>query len=114
MIAETIDPDLFAHFTKPAFVPVMYKHVKRGTRYIVISDNEYHLNTFSFEGSLHDFVHNGTLVKCELQFAGGEPDESGRPSSYGGPIVIYLGEDGKYWMRPCFEFHDGRFERVEV
>lgn len=114
MITEDFDPDLFAHFTKPAFKPVKYKHVKRGTTYTVISAKEYRISTFSFEGSMHDFVHEGRFVQCELQFAGGEPDEKGKPSSYAGPIVVYFGEDGKYWMRPEFEFFDGRFERIEA
>lgn len=27
-------------------------------------------------------------------------------------IVIYQGEDGKFWARPAAEFFDGRFEQI--
>jgi hypothetical protein len=27
-------------------------------------------------------------------------------------IVVYQGEDGKFWARPAAEFFDGRFENI--
>lgn len=107
------DEDLMVYMTKPPFEPVRYRHVKRGTFYMVISDDEFHLNTFSEEGSLHEFPYQGRMVACELQFSGGAADESGRIARYAGPIVVYMGEDGKFWMRPKFEFHDGRFQKID-
>lgn len=81
-----------------------YKHLKRGTYYNVISDGEYRLTMFSEEGTFHTFLIGSSLIEAELQFSG--------EGKYGGPVTIYHGEsDGKYWMRPCYEFHDGRFER---
>ena len=101
--------DLFEFLNKPKFVPVRYRHLKRGTTYLVVSDDEFHLNTFSEEGSLHEFPYEGRKVICTMQFSGdGNPD-----NRYAGPIVIYMGEeDGRFWLRPKFEFHDGRFERI--
>lgn len=112
--AYPADEDLMVFIHRPPFEPVRYRHVKRQTEYLVISDGEYHLNTFSFEGSLHEFPHNGKMQAAELQFSGGTADATGRPSAYAGPIVVYVGPDGKYWMRPKFEFHDGRFEKIDA
>ena len=106
--------ELEVFLTRPAFEPVLYRHVKRQTLYLVVSDGEYHLNTFSYEGELHEFPHNGKMQAAEFQFSGGAADESGRLSKYAGPIVVYVGTDGKYWMRPKFEFHDGRFVKEET
>lgn len=81
-----------------------YKHIKRGTFYNVISDGEYRLTTFSEEGTTHTFLIGASLIEAELQFSG--------EGKYGGPVTIYHAEaDGKYWMRPCYEFHNGRFEK---
>lgn len=30
----------------------------------------------------------------------------------GSAVVIYVGTDGRHWVRPVAEFDDGRFERV--
>ena len=27
-------------------------------------------------------------------------------------VVVYRGEDGRVWVRPEYEFNDGRFERL--
>ena len=103
------EADLMEFLTKPPFEPVMYRHVKRGSKYLVVSDGEYQLNDFSAEGSIHVFSLHGEVVECELQFSG-----DGTENRYAGEIVVYCGEDGKYWIRPRFEFFDGRFERVEA
>lgn len=104
----------FTHFAVfSTYEPTRYKHVKRGTHYTVLSVDDYRLQEFSLEGSLHELVHKGVQVVAEFQFAGGEPDESGRPSKYAGPVVLYCGDDGKHWVRPKFEFFDGRFKKVE-
>jgi hypothetical protein len=103
--------DLFVHLHREPFQPLRYRY--KELIYIVISDGEYHLNDFSYEGTLHQFFHNGTPVLCELEFSGGTQAD-GRHSRYAGPITIYIREsDGKYYMRPKFEFDDGRFEKVE-
>jgi len=110
MIKQDIPEDLFVFVNAPAFQPVRYQHVKRGTFYTVISDGEFHLNTFSVEGSIHEFPYQGRMVDCTMQFSG----DGSANNQYAGPITIYLGDDGKFWLRPSFEFHDGRFTLVEI
>lgn len=44
------------------------------------------------------------LCRAELQ--------SSMPLDEGDTMVVYSGEDGKFWTRPEDEFDDGRFERV--
>ena len=29
------------------------------------------------------------------------------------PVVVYQGADGRWWVRPRDEFHDGRFELLD-
>ena len=36
--------------------------------------------------------------------------QSDMPIREGDDLVVYLGEDGKLWLRPTAEFDDGRFE----
>lgn len=38
--------------------------------------------------------------------------QTDKPIEDGCDLVIYQGEDGKWWARPTAEFHDGRFEVV--
>lgn len=38
--------------------------------------------------------------------------QCGECSYDGEEIVIYRGDDGRYWVRPRTEFEDGRFEFV--
>lgn len=35
--------------------------------------------------------------------------QSGFPVEEGQRLVVYCGDDGKMWVRPAQEFHDGRF-----
>jgi hypothetical protein len=78
-----------------------------GKKYTVIVDNNTLLNTFSRNGSMHDLVYNGQAIQVELLF----DDET---SQYGGPIVIFFDEAGKFWMTPTYHFFDGRYTRLEV
>ena len=101
------EEDLMVFMAKPPFEEFRCKHLKRGSLYTVISQGEYSLNTFSEEGTLHEFPYKGRMVVCTMQFSG-----DGTSSKYAGPITIYYGDDGKFWLRPTFEFDDGRFERI--
>ena len=38
--------------------------------------------------------------------------QSDRPIHEGDVLVVYIGEDGKIWLRPEGEFDDGRFQPV--
>lgn len=35
------------------------------------------------------------------------------PIREGDQVTIYLGDDGQHWVRPVYEFTDGRFERLD-
>lgn len=106
-MVRTPDEILAELQVQAVYVPTRWKHLKRGTFYQVVSEGQYSLTTISKEGSQHEFFHNGVPVTATLQFSGG--------GGYGGPIVIYYSEvDNKFWIRPHFEFHDGRFEKVEA
>lgn len=99
------EEDLFVYLSAAPPEPVKYRHVKRGSIYTVLSDGEYHLHIFTEEGETRVITFHGQTVTAELQFSGA--------GKYAGRITIYVGEDGKYWMRPHYEFHElGRFERV--
>lgn len=39
--------------------------------------------------------------------------QASEPIREGDPVVVYQGEDGRYWVRPRAEFHDGRFELLD-
>lgn len=39
--------------------------------------------------------------------------QTGAPVTEGAVLVIYRGEDGKFWAREVSEFEDGRFEAVK-
>lgn len=38
--------------------------------------------------------------------------QTSAPLREGAEIVVYRGDDGKFWARPSSEFHDGRFEKL--
>ena len=101
--------DLFVHLHRPDFQPTQYEG--RGQVITVISKNEYHLNDISANGSHHEVVLQGRQVVCELDFEGGAADESGRISRYGGPIVIYVNQSGKFFICPNFDF-DAKYTLV--
>lgn len=86
---------------------MLYKHVKRGTIYEVV-EGEVFLHEFSSEGSIHTFYLGQELITAEFQFSQGEKEGS----RYAGPVVLYKGLDNKYWLRPPFEFNDGRFVQL--
>ncbi len=46
------------------------------------------------------------------QRLGGAEVQSGRPIKEGDVLTVYLDADGKLWVRPVEEFHDGRFEKL--
>lgn len=39
--------------------------------------------------------------------------QSSRPIVEGDRLTAYRGSDGQWWFRPCDEFDDGRFERLD-
>lgn len=82
-----------------------WRHLKRGTNYEILA-HDVRLGVFSTEGSVHQ-VQLGQLV-VEATFQCSRCVE--QKSTYAGPVIVYAGEDGKVWMRPRFEFYDGRFE----
>lgn len=86
----------------------LYRHVKRGSIYEIV-EGVYELNTFSEEGSKHVFLVGAELIEAEMQFSLGVKEGS----KYAGPIIVYRGTDNKVWLRPTFEFFDGRFEEVK-
>lgn len=61
------------------------------------------------EGEKYRHVKRGTVYEvvgvAELQIAANTPSE-------GDGLVIYRGDDGKFWARLADEFHDGRFVAI--
>lgn len=85
----------------------MYRHLKSGRYYEVIV-GEFFLHEFSEEGSVHYFVVAQENIVATLECSTAAREKS----KYAGPVILYKGLDSKYWLRPPFEFHDGRFEKV--
>ena len=52
-------------------------------------------------GTVYTVVGNATL-------------QTSAPIADDATLVVYQGEDGKFWARPAVEFFDGRFESVET
>lgn len=81
-----------------------WKHL--GTSYEILS-RDFVLNLFSADGSVHKLpVSNGQFIEATFQCSRCVENNS----KYAGPVIVYTSEDGKVWMRPRFEFYDGRFE----
>jgi hypothetical protein len=38
--------------------------------------------------------------------------QAGVPIVEGDSVMVYVGEDGKLWVRPEYEFNDGRFQKI--
>lgn len=83
---------------------MMYKHLKRGTLYEALG--EVFLHEFSDEDSVHGFYWGTEYITATFQFSGASQNNS----RYAGPVILYKGLDNRYWLRPVFEFNDGRFE----
>ena len=57
--------------------------------------------------------HKKRNVECKIIAIGALQVEDGRSISDMEPLIIYEHE-GNYWVRPVDEFHDGRFEKVDL
>ena len=88
-----------------------YRHIARGTTYVVIDAHQIMLNLISEDGSIHSFFMDGVPVQAELQCSVAKAEGS----RYGGRVCLYQCETtAKYYLRPPFEFFDPtRFERLD-
>jgi len=93
--------DELATFMMKEFKPQYY--TRDGVRYLAVSMDEYALNTFSEQGSMHELIIAGQVIEAEMLHEG--QFDGGSPIRYAGPIVVYAGADQKFKLRPAYEFH---------
>jgi len=86
---------------------MIYKYL--GTHYEVI-EGDFTLNEFSESDTMHRFLLGTETIVATFKCGKCVEDES----RYAGPVILYHGLDGSYWLRPPFEFFDGRFEQVKI
>jgi hypothetical protein len=116
--------------------PEIYRHKKRGTEYRILGVATIHgsniSNHFRDEMGLYIYTRDdGSLNACApwefhsletLRIVKNNKEITLQPATLqlgdttsltdGSKVIVYYGDDNKFWVREYNEFHDGRFEKV--